>query len=89
VPKLAKTIADRRILLLERREWTLSEDQIADEIERARSAFPQLNQIHEIWFAETVFYEKEDYVRFSVRRDGHQLKILAFYQGRLHERYDG
>lgn len=88
VPKLAKTIAGRRILILERRELTLSEDQIGDEIERRRSSFPQLDQIHEIWFAETVFYEKEDYVRFSVRKGGGSLKILAFHKGCLQQRYE-
>jgi hypothetical protein len=87
VPKLAKTKADRRILLLERREWTLSEGQITDEIDRRRNSFPELNQIQEIWFAETVFYESSDYVRFSVRKDGEPVRVLAFRNGRLRERH--
>jgi hypothetical protein len=87
VPKLAKTTADRRILLLERNESTLSQDQIADEIERRRNIFPELNQIQEIWFADTVLYERSDYVRFSVRSDGNPVKVLAFYKGRVRERH--
>ncbi len=88
-PKLAKTSANRRILMLERTEFTLSEEEIAREIERTRSSYPALEEIQEIWFAETVAFRTSQYVRFSVRRDGRPLKILAFHQGRVHERYEG
>jgi hypothetical protein len=86
VSKLGGTIAKRRILLLERREWTLSEDWIDGEIELRRSSFPALNQIHEIWFANTVAYKRSKYVRLSERRDGHPVRVLAFRKGRLRER---
>ena len=57
LPKLAKTPADVRILLLERSQWSLSETQIWQEIQSRRVAFPLLTKINEIWFAETVFYD--------------------------------
>ena len=57
LPKLAKTPADVRILLLERSQWSLSETQIWQEIQSRRVAFPLLTEIDEIWFAETVFYD--------------------------------
>ena len=57
LPKLAETPADVRILLLERNQWSLSETQIWQEIQRRAADFPLLGKIAEIWFAETVFYD--------------------------------
>ena len=57
LPKLAETPADVRILLLERNQWSLSEAQIWQEIQRRAADFPLLGEISEIWFAETVFYD--------------------------------
>jgi hypothetical protein len=87
VPKLAGTKADDRILLLERDEFTLSEDQIAKEIESKRHAIAQWNQISEVWFADTVLYLSSAYVRFSMRDNGRAVKVLAFHRGRLHKRF--
>ena len=57
LPKLVKTPADIRILLLERNQWSLREEQIWQEIQRRAADFPLLSEIDEIWFAETVFYD--------------------------------
>ena len=57
LPKLAKTPADVRILLLERNQLSLREEQIWQEIQRRAADFPLLSEIVEIWFAETVFYD--------------------------------
>ena len=57
LPKLAKTPADGRILMLERNQWSLNEAQIRQEIQRRAADFPLLTQITEIWFADTVFYD--------------------------------
>jgi hypothetical protein len=88
LPKLVKTIADRKILMLERGEWTLSVDLIAGEIERRGSSLPQLDQIHEIWFADTAVYDRTDCVSFSMRKDGRPAKFLSFLEGSVHERFD-
>ena len=57
LPKLAKTPADVRILMLERSQFSLSETQLWQEIQSRAADFPLLTEIAEIWFAETVFYD--------------------------------
>ena len=52
--KLVKTAANKRILMLERSQWSLSEKQIHDEIEMQRSSFPDLAKVDEVWIVETV-----------------------------------
>lgn len=88
VEKLADTKADKRILLLERDESTLSEDLIATEIEDKRHMIEKFDKIHEVWFAETIpHFGASNYKRFSMRRKGRTVKFLAFYKGRIHSRY--
>ena len=57
LPKLANTPADIRILLLERNQLSLGEEQICQEIQRRTEDCRLLSEIDEIWFAETVFYD--------------------------------
>ena len=57
LPKLAKTPADVRILMLERSQFSLSETLLWQEIQSRAADFPLLTEIAEIWFAETVFYD--------------------------------
>jgi hypothetical protein len=54
LPKLVGTVADKRILMLERSQWSLSEKDIHDEIERRRLTFPDLAKVDEVWIVETV-----------------------------------
>lgn len=82
LPKLVKTVADVRILLLERSQWSLSEKQIWQEIQNRAAAFPLLAAITEIWFAETVFYDVptdprwRDYLGFN-RYAGDDARLVA------------
>ena len=81
LPKLAKTPADVRILLLERSQWSLSEAQIWQEIRCRAADFPLLGEIAEIWFAETVFYDVSidpnwrDYLGFK-RYAGDEARLM-------------
>lgn len=83
--KLLKYSADKRILLLERDEFTLPETAILTEIGRLRPSFPDLNKIDEIWFAETVCFHASRTVEFH---DGTNTRVLAFNEGELIIRHD-
>jgi hypothetical protein len=83
--KLLKPSADKRILLLERDEFTLPEAAILREIERLRPSLSDLNRIDEIWFAETVFFQAWGSVEFH---DGTNTRVLAFDRGKLVIRHD-
>jgi len=48
LPKLVATKATRRILLLERNPWTLSEQDIHADVDKLRSAFPSLSSV-DVW----------------------------------------
>jgi hypothetical protein len=86
LPKLIRTEAERRILLLERDEFTLPECAIHKEIEKRRRMFSDLGKVNEIWFAETVFFHSAEYVRFSLISSGVEMRALAFHRGQLIER---
>ena len=88
VRKLAKTEAGKRILLLERDQFPLGERRIYDEIEKQRSIFPELANVDEIWFAETVFYESEGILEFSLYENGELAHSLSFISGQLHLRVE-
>ncbi len=86
LPKLAKTAADKRILLLERDQFPLSELDIYDEVEKRRVMFPDLAKVDEVWFAETVFYTTDNYVRFTLYDSRELRQSLGFLNGQLIER---
>lgn len=83
LPKLIKTEANRRILLLEREQMLLDHSKIIEEIENCRTMFPQLSEVDELWFAETVFYETQDCVFFHLYEDGQPVQSLGFFNGKL------
>jgi hypothetical protein len=88
LPKLTGTVADKHLLLLEREHVIFSSNQILGEIERQRANHPQLDQVEEIWFADTVARNTEAYVNFShLNRNGLR-QMLAFTNGRLTNRRD-
>jgi len=62
LPKLSRTLASKRILMLERDQWQLSNEAIAAEVKLQRPRFPLLADVHEIWLAET--HENGDIVLF-------------------------
>jgi hypothetical protein len=82
LPKLINTDADEWILLLEREQMLLDELTILREIESRRSDFVDVNKTH-IWFAETVFYAKDEIVDFKQFEDNELVQSLEFFNGRL------
>jgi hypothetical protein len=83
LPKLVKTVADKRILLLERQHMNLLPKSICGEIEKRKSIFAELADVHEIWITETMFYEKEDYLRFELYENGRLVQWFDFQDGQL------
>jgi hypothetical protein len=83
LPKLVNTKADRRILLLERDQFTFHPELIFAEIERQRSNFPLLDQVDEIWEVETVFYRQGGHVGFELPKGDRWLATMRFENGIL------
>ena len=86
LPKLVGTSADRRLLLLERSQWTLNELEMHDEIEKRRTAFPALAQVDEVWFVETVTATADGlrgYVEFKRYVNRRRVESIAFNDGKL------
>jgi len=83
LPKLVKTMADKRILLLERQHMLLLPESICDEVEKRKSIFAELADVHEIWVTETMFYEKEDYLRFELYENGALVQSFDFEDSQL------
>lgn len=79
LPKLVKTKADRRLLFLERDQFTFYPELIFAEIERQRSHFPLLEQVDEIWHVETIFFE-QGYVYFELRK-GAEIAASFMFEG--------
>ena len=82
LPKLAKTPAAVRTLLMERNQFSLSEARIWQEIRRCAADFPLLGKIAEIWFPETVFYDVSTDPNWSGYRGfkqyaGDQARLMA------------
>jgi hypothetical protein len=53
LPKLVRTAAMRRLLMLERDQWHVDHTALATEIEVCRPGFPEMASVDEIWIAET------------------------------------
>ena len=83
LPKLVRTAADKRILLLERDQWKLHPLSIYDEIENRRAMFPDLAKVHEVWFADTVFYQIDQCVFFEMYDGQTLVQTLGFMGGQL------
>jgi hypothetical protein len=87
--KLANTEAERRVLLLERDRLPLNERTILKEIDARGVDFPELATIDQIWFAETIFYERDACVEFNLY-DGNKIAAsFTFLKGRLIMKVDG
>jgi hypothetical protein len=86
LPKLVKTLADRRIFLIEREQIGLGDLQVIREIERLAPQFPDLKEVHEIWIVETSIQASEGWVYFR-RFDGRGLvETMDFELGSLKRR---
>lgn len=88
LPKLVGTSADRRILLLERQHMNLYPSRMLEEIEKRRNHFPELGGINEIWILETMFYEKESYLRFERFDNGVLVSSLDFLGTELFDKLE-
>ena len=78
LPKLVKTAADQRILILERQHMNLYPARMLEEINKRKTAFPDLAKLDEIWIVETMFYERESYLRFERFVNGILAESLSF-----------
>ena len=78
LPKLVKTQATKRILLLERRHMNLYPERILDEIEKRRAAFPKLTGVHEIWLVETIGYE-QGFLDFDLYENNVVVRSMQFH----------
>ncbi len=86
LPKLVRTEADKRILILERQHWNLFSTDILARIERKRTAFPELASVDEIWFLDTTFYGTPfggDYVRFERFEGEDEQASFDFAKGKI------
>jgi hypothetical protein len=91
LPKLVNTVADKRILLLERQHMNLSQLRMLDEIERRRPSFPGLESIDEIWILETIFYGTAfggSYLRFELFENGNEVGSFDFDNGKLMMKFE-
>ena len=86
--RLARTEAEHRILLLERDRMSLDERRILREIEARRADFAELAVIDEIWFAETMFYERDACVLFNLYDGNKRAASLTFLRGRLITKFE-
>ncbi|HUI76622.1 MAG TPA: hypothetical protein VLY24_01870 [Bryobacteraceae bacterium] len=83
LPKLMATPAKKRLLFLERDQFTFFPEQILDELDRQQAAFPLLNDVDEIWILETVGYRPEGHLNFDLYKGKHIVASLTFRKGVL------
>ena len=88
LPKLINTQADRRLLILERQHMNLFPNRILEEIEAKRTDFPALGSVDEIWILETMFYDREGYLRFELFRHGRLAASIDFIHGQLFDKFE-
>jgi hypothetical protein len=88
VPKLARTNADKRILLLQREQISMSDNEILVEVEKLASIYPDLARVDEVWMVNTSIMESEGCVYLSRLHRG-PTKMMRFRDGVLkHQRDD-
>ncbi|MFY9530766.1 MAG: hypothetical protein WBC04_09765 [Candidatus Acidiferrales bacterium] len=85
LPKLIKTDAEKRILLLERQHMNLYPKSMLDEIEKRKATFPDLAAVNEIWIVETILYETDSSLRFEHYENGALVKSFDFQGTQLFE----
>ena len=88
LPKLAKTDATKRILLIERDQISLADSDIMGEIDRLSPKYQELKSIDEIWIVETSIQASDGDVYFR-RFDQHGIiETMVFANGVLKQRRD-
>lgn len=88
IPKLVKTAADKRRLLLERDQISLGEHEVYEELVRLAPKFPDLAKIDEIWQANTSILASDGWVYFALMDRRGLVELLSFENGTLKERRD-
>jgi hypothetical protein len=83
LPKLIDAPAKKRLLFLERDQFTFFPEQILDELERQKAAFPLLNDVDEIWILETVGYRPGGHLNFDLYKGQRIVASLTFHNGVL------
>jgi hypothetical protein len=84
LPKLARTDAERRLLILERDQGWVFPKMIFEEIERLRPQYPELAKVDEIWIADTATVGLErNYLCFIKREGDVTQESFSFYKGQL------
>jgi hypothetical protein len=88
LPKLVETVADKRVLLIEREHISLADTQIMLEIARLVPTFPQLKDVHEIWIVEISIWASENHVYFRHLNGQSIIETMVFEDGLLKQRRD-
>ena len=88
IPKLVKTAADRRILLLEREQIGLGDSQVYCEVVKLAPKFPDIEKIDEIWLANTSILASEGWAYFTLMDGRGLVELLSFENGVLKTRRD-
>ena len=87
VPKLARTNAERRILLLQREHMSMSDTEVLIEIEKLAPRYPDLAKVDEVWMVNTCNMESDGWVYYSRLHSG-PVQIMRFHNGVLKHRRD-
>ena len=88
IPKLVATIADKRILLLERDQIALGDHEIYRQIVKLAPAFPDLARVDEVWIANTSILASEHWASFTLMDGRGLVELLVFENGTLKSRRD-
>jgi hypothetical protein len=88
IPKLVAAAADKRILLLERDQIALGDNEIYGRIVKLAPAFPGLARIDEIWIANTSILASEHWASFTLMDGRGLVELLTFENGALKSRRD-
>ena len=86
LPKLVKTHADKRILLLERDQIPPAPQLIYDELAKRQATFPRLAKVDEVWFVNTAFYQTDKFISFDLIDGRGCVETLTFRNGALVQR---
>jgi len=91
LPKLVRTDAHKRLLILERQHMNLHPNSILDEVEKLKSTFRDLALVHEIWLLETMFYGTDfggSYLRFERYENSTLVGSLDFQGPNLLDKFE-
>jgi hypothetical protein len=88
IPKLVATAVDMRLLLLERDQIALGDNEIYRQIVKLEPAFPDLARVDELWIANTSTLASEHWAYFTLMDGRGLVELLTFENGMLKCRRD-